>query len=100
MMATAIQKNGMKTLTNGVVNHIENQLGDAEVCSMKQEEVELYHEERYAPAQEQPEAENEIDIFINNVVCSFSVRCHLNLREIALNGCNVVYKREQGVTDF
>ncbi len=34
----------------------------------------------------------EMDIFINNVVCSFSVRCHLNLKEIALYGSNVEYR--------
>lgn len=39
----------------------------------------------------------EIDIVINNVVCSFSVRCHLNLRDIALRGINVEYRRENGV---
>lgn len=39
----------------------------------------------------------EIDIMISNVVCSFSVRCHLNLREIALNGSNVEYRRENGL---
>ena len=44
------------------------------------------------------EDEPEIDIVINNVVCSFSVRCHLNLRQIALNGINVEYRREQGVS--
>ena len=36
--------------------------------------------------------EPEMDIFINNVVCSFSVRCHLNLKEIALSGSNVEYR--------
>lgn len=41
--------------------------------------------------------EPEIDIVINNVVCSFSVRCHLNLRDIALNGINVEYRRENGM---
>ncbi|GLV38936.1 TATA box binding protein-related factor 2 [Carabus blaptoides fortunei] len=41
--------------------------------------------------------EPEIDIVINNVVCSFSVRCHLNLRQIALNGINVEYRRENGM---
>lgn len=46
---------------------------------------------------EEPEPEPEIDIVINNVVCSFGVRCHLNLREIALNACNVEYKRENGM---
>lgn len=43
------------------------------------------------------EPEPEIDIVINNVVCSFSVRCHLNLREIALNGKNVEFRRENGM---
>lgn len=43
------------------------------------------------------EPEPEIDIVINNVVCSFSVRCHLNLREIALNGVNVEFRRENGM---
>lgn len=48
---------------------------------------------------EEEETENppEIDIVINNVVCSFSVRCHLNLREIALNGFNVEFRRENGM---
>lgn len=40
----------------------------------------------------------EIDIVINNVVCSFSVKCHLNLRQIALKGFNVEYRRENGVS--
>lgn len=48
------------------------------------------------PAEEQ-EPEPEIDIVINNVVCSFSVRCHLNLRKIALNGFNVEFRRENGM---
>lgn len=52
-----------------------------------------------APATEDAdqEPEPEIDIVINNVVCSFSVRCHLNLREIALNGVNVEFRRENGM---
>ncbi|XP_068141426.1 LOW QUALITY PROTEIN: uncharacterized protein Trf2 [Drosophila tropicalis] len=46
---------------------------------------------------EETEAEPELDIVINNVVCSFSVRCHLKLREIALHGANVEYRRENGM---
>lgn len=42
-------------------------------------------------------AEQELDIVINNVVCSFSLGCHLNLRTIALNGHNVEYRRESGM---
>ncbi|XP_064539223.1 TATA-box-binding protein-like [Drosophila montana] len=44
-----------------------------------------------------PEPSSELDIVINNVVCSFSVRCHLKLREIALHGSNVEYRRENGM---
>ena len=44
------------------------------------------------------EPEPEVDIVINNVVCSFNVRCHLNLRDIALRGLNVEYRKENGVS--
>lgn len=43
------------------------------------------------------EPEPEVDIVISNVVCAFSVRCQLSLKEIALNGCNVEFKRENGM---
>ena len=48
-------------------------------------------------ATEETEPEVNLDISISNVVSNFSVRCHLNLRQIACNGSNVVYKREQSV---
>ncbi|XP_023342345.1 TATA-box-binding protein 1 [Eurytemora carolleeae] len=50
--------------------------------------------EEITPKEDEPP---EMDIFINNVVCSFSVRCHLNLKEIALTGSNVEYRRENGM---
>ena len=43
-------------------------------------------------------AEDSVDITISNVVTNFSVRCHLNLRTIATNGSNVVYRRDQSVS--
>lgn len=54
-------------------------------------------EEEEDEDEEEEEASPEVDIVINNVVCSFSVRCHLNLKEIALNGSNVEYRRENGM---
>ena len=52
------------------------------------------------PAAPQPEPEEPvIDIVINNVVSSFSVSCHLDLKHIAQNGHNVEYRRENGVRD-
>jgi hypothetical protein len=55
-------------------------------------------EETEVPAEEEnEEPEPEIDIVISNVVCAFSVRCSLALKEIALNGANVEYKRENGM---
>ncbi|XP_078504983.1 TATA box-binding protein-like 1 [Lissotriton helveticus] len=37
-----------------------------------------------------------LDILITNVVCVFRTRCHLNLRKIALEGVNVIYKNNVG----
>lgn len=47
----------------------------------------------------QPEEEDVplLDININNVVCSFSTKCHLNLKKIAMEGSNVEYHRQHGV---
>lgn len=39
-----------------------------------------------------------INVNVNNVVCSYSTRCHLNLRRIATEGMNVEYKKENGVS--
>ncbi|CAD7692972.1 unnamed protein product [Nyctereutes procyonoides] len=39
-----------------------------------------------------------LDILITNVVCVFRTRCHLNLRKIALEGANVIYKRDNTAT--
>ncbi len=50
-----------------------------------------------AGPEEPQQPEPEVDIVINNVVCSFNVRCHLNLRDIALRGLNVEYRKENGV---
>ncbi len=41
--------------------------------------------------------QKEVDININNVVCSFSVRCHLDLRDIAHRGFNVEYRKENSM---
>lgn len=117
-MATAVQKNGLKPLTNGngLVHHqmqtlngydnmipqnqYENhQIKEEPVSLLEQEDSDnkLALEETIQTQQQPEEAEPEIDIVINNVVCSFSVRCHLNLREIALNGTNVEYRKENGM---
>lgn len=46
------------------------------------------------------ESDVALDILITNVVCVFRTRCHLNLRKIALEGANVIYKRDVGVSDL
>ncbi|EFA04368.2 TATA box-binding protein-like 1 [Tribolium castaneum] len=88
MMATAVQKNSLEGLSNGnglVHPPLNGYGGDVEEVSAPE-----------AAAGDSAVEEPEIDIMINNVVCSFSVRCHLNLREIALNGINVEYRKENG----
>jgi TATA-box binding protein (TBP) (component of TFIID and TFIIIB) len=39
----------------------------------------------------------EIEIFVNNVVGSFALGCKLNLRKIAMEAANVIYKRDQAM---
>lgn len=47
-----------------------------------------------------PEESPEVNVAINNVVCTFSTRCHLNLRQIALTGLNVEFKKAQGMLNM
>ncbi|UJR20742.1 hypothetical protein I4U23_023860 [Adineta vaga] len=37
--------------------------------------------------------EPEIELYVNNIVCSFALGCQLNLRKIAMEAANVIYKR-------
>ncbi|KAK2724161.1 TATA box-binding protein-like 1 isoform X1 [Artemia franciscana] len=47
--------------------------------------------------QETQDETPEIDITISNVVCSYSVKCHLNLKSIAMTGFNVEFRRENAM---
>lgn len=38
-----------------------------------------------------------IDVQLRNVVCSFSVPCHIDLRELARKTCHVYYEKSKGV---
>ena len=74
------------TATNGAVNGINGSRYPVE--------------EKPIPMTEEEEEEEtpEVDINISNVVCHFSTRCHLNLRQIATRGINVEHRRDQGVS--
>ncbi|KAL4712968.1 hypothetical protein ACJJTC_012038 [Scirpophaga incertulas] len=111
-MATLIQENGIKELskgTHGVVpNHgisthsvASHMVPDHEYCEAgvaPQGCGAVVPTPDAAPSQDTEEEDTpEIDIMINNVVCSFSVKCHLNLRQIALNGVNVEFRRENAM---
>ncbi|CAF1334367.1 unnamed protein product [Rotaria sordida] len=41
--------------------------------------------------------DSEIELFVNNVVCSFALGCKLNLRKIAMEAANVIYKRDHAM---
>lgn len=101
MITAAFHKNGMKHLANGNLNnHCDDPRDESSSNISKDKSSVMIPEQDYTqpPVPQGQENTPEIDIVINNVVCSFSVRCHLNLRQIALNGCNVEYKREYGVS--
>lgn len=38
-----------------------------------------------------------LNLSVTNVVCSFSTKCHLNLRKIALQGMHVEFKKENNM---
>lgn len=43
------------------------------------------------------DSNTELTIQIANVVGEFHVRCHINLRRLALNGSNVEYRKDKGM---
>ncbi|KAH1024744.1 hypothetical protein HUJ05_004187 [Dendroctonus ponderosae] len=117
-MATVVHKNALKSLSNGngighhpmqTLNAFDSMIPQTQYENHEltgeviiNEQVDLLEQsgttvENNDEMQQEAEAEPEVDIVINNVVCSFSVRCHLNLREIALNGTNVEYRKENGM---
>lgn len=111
-MATLIQENGIKGLSKGthgvVTNHgishsvPSHMVPDHEYCEPgnqpELQPTEAMETMGEVPVRTEEEEDTpEIDIMINNVVCSFSVKCHLNLRQIALNGVNVEFRRENGM---
>ncbi|KAL1490497.1 hypothetical protein ABEB36_013181 [Hypothenemus hampei] len=108
-MATAtVQKTTLKSLPNGNglvhpnLNGFNSMIPqsdyEANELAIKEEPVISIEQDTEDNNGEPLETEEpELDIMISNVVCSFSVRCHLNLREIALKGTNVEYRKENGM---
>lgn len=72
------------------LNEASNGFGDCDKNELNNGDV-------IEEVKETPSEEPVIDITINNVVCSFSVKSHLNLKQIAQNGYNVEYRRENGM---
>ena len=99
----------MLTDTNGCSHSASSQrcAGDQEANKENvNKELDLPPQEQTREAEdglkeEDPNEEDNspvIDIVINNVVCTFSLRCHINLKRLAMEGSNVEYKRSHGVS--
>lgn len=78
----------------GLEESVKVEKEEAKEIAVDENEVPV---EEQVPAEENEESEPEVDIVISNVVCAFSVRCPLTLKDIALQGANVEYKRENGM---
>ncbi|KAG5683842.1 hypothetical protein PVAND_013105 [Polypedilum vanderplanki] len=78
-----------------IIQSVESNINDAQQTTTVEETTVANVEEETAVEEESEEPE--IDIVISNVVCAFSVRCHLSLKHIALQGANVEFKRENGM---
>lgn len=92
-----VETNDMTTTTGCYINNDNGYIVKHEFSGDDNELVPLNNTDANAISEGNSGDEPEIDIVINNVVCSFSVRCHLNLRQIALKGVNVEYRRENGM---
>ncbi|KAH8273376.1 hypothetical protein KR018_002041 [Drosophila ironensis] len=88
-------EDSQKSSASHASQHLNAELGAQPQSEQQQQQQEGQHQLQAADTESNDEPE--LDIVINNVVCSFSVRCHLKLREIALNGANVEYRRENGM---
>lgn len=86
--------------SNGALDTLGNGTGSANgtVNGVKTEPIDRMQHD--VEIEEDADDTPEVDIHISNVVCNFSTRCHLNLRQIATNGMNVEYRREQGVVSM
>lgn len=71
-------------------------MADGEVIQEGQLQNGSYVVSQAVPAEPEEEGPS-LSISINNVVCSFSTKCHLNLKKIAMEGTNVEYHRQHGV---
>ena len=76
---------------------VNNSVAESAVSEVDNEENSHSVVETLEQQTQEENEEPEIDIVINNVVCAFNVRCHLTLKDIALHGANVEYKRENGM---
>ena len=89
---SSLKQDGNVEVNNGLVRHQVGTESNSATDNCQSEPDSTT--EIQAVAQEQAPT---INIVINNVVCTFATRCHLNLKKIATEGANVIYRRENGV---
>lgn len=83
--------NCLHTVDNGATSP----LNDLSATSLESEH-DLINADGSVEVQEQSP---DLNIAISNVVCSFTTRCHLNLKMIAMQGAHVIYKRQNNVSN-
>ena len=92
------QQHAKNSETESAVSKVNDENSSAEVnASGEQLDVAMTDEVCDDAVVAEETDEPEIDIVISNVVCAFNVRSALQLKEIALHGINVEYKRENGM---
>ncbi|CAF0732416.1 unnamed protein product [Adineta steineri] len=75
------------TVQNQNINSIDEQKNATNSCIVSNDNNSLINNSQ----------DQEIEIFVNNVVCTFALGCKLNLRKIAMEAANVIYKRDQAM---
>lgn len=77
----------IRTVNSSIENQNDTKINSPNSCIVSNDDNSLINNSQ----------DEEINIFVSNVVCSFSLCCNLKLRDIAQKGANVIYKREQAM---
>jgi len=96
---TLINNSNHSTITNScqgtLTNHVQSGIC-IETTTIGRAAV-VNHDQQNSSLDESNCQDPEIELIVNNVVCSFALGCKLNLRRIAMEGANVIYRREHAM---
>lgn len=98
---TLINNSNHSTIINScqstTTNHVQSGICIETTTIGRAAAAAVNHDQQNSSLDESNCQDPEIELIVNNVVCSFALGCKLNLRKIAMEGANVIYRREHAM---